>query len=383
MKRTVGPGIAVIALIGILLVTPTSRAVAAPMQYSCPMHPEVKSESPGKCPKCGMELKAEMSDHREVVNANPLTKPTSAAPENSHWGANYFPDVPLTTQDGTKVRFYDDLLKGKAVAIELIFTHCKDQCPLETAKLAQVQRLLGDRVGKDIFFYSITIDPDHDTPEALKEYAEKFRVGPGWLFLTGKKEDINLISRKLGLSSLTDAANKDGHQASLMIGIEPTGQWMRNAATDNPKFLAITITNFLRGWKEGGAASARSYAEAAPLPMPPDGRQLFAGQYLFQTRCAACHTIGHGDKIGPDLLNIGNTRDAAWLRRFIQMPDQVLAEKDPIATALYSKYRQVQMPNLQLGDLDVTALIAYLKSQTAGRKAAAVEVTRAATKTQK
>jgi protein SCO1/2 len=63
------------------------------------------------------------------------------------WGANYFPNVPLITQDGATVHLYDDLLKGKAVAINLIYTSCKDECPLETARLVQVQRLLGDRVG--------------------------------------------------------------------------------------------------------------------------------------------------------------------------------------------------------------------------------------------
>src|SRR5215467_13370433 len=80
------------------------------------------------------------------------------------WGPDYFPNVPLTTQDGDTVRFYDDLLKGKAVAINLMYTSCKDECPLETARLVQLQRVLGDRVGKDLFLYSISIDPRHDTP---------------------------------------------------------------------------------------------------------------------------------------------------------------------------------------------------------------------------
>src|SRR2546425_369817 len=76
----------------------------------------------------------------------------------NRWGADYFPNVPLVTQDGTTVHLYDDLLKGKSVAINVIYTSCKDECPLETARLAQLQRLLGERMGKDIFFYSITID---------------------------------------------------------------------------------------------------------------------------------------------------------------------------------------------------------------------------------
>src|SRR5256714_9515103 len=126
------------------------------------------------------------------------------------WGADYFPNVPLRTQDGATVHLYDDLLKGKAVAINLIYTSCKDECPLETAKLVQVQRLLGDRVGKDVFFYSISIDPRHDTPEVLKAYAERFHIGPGWLFLTGKEEDIRLLTKKLGLSALSDAWSRYG-----------------------------------------------------------------------------------------------------------------------------------------------------------------------------
>src|SRR5437899_10033968 len=88
---------------------------------------------------------------------------TSAGAYESHWGANYFPNVELTDQYGHKLRFYDDLLKGKIVVIEQFYTHCIDICPLETARLVQVQKMLGDRVGKDIFFYSISIDPKRDT----------------------------------------------------------------------------------------------------------------------------------------------------------------------------------------------------------------------------
>jgi protein SCO1 len=282
---------------------------------------------------------------------------------NGPWGADYFPNVSLVTQDGQTVMFYDDLLKGKAVAMNLIYTHCKDECPLETARLVQVQKLLGDRVGKDIFFYSISIDPERDTPEVLKAYAEKFQVGPGWLFLTGKKADISLVAKKLGLSSLTDAFNPDGHVASLMLGNEASGQWMRQSAVDNPRFLAIAIDRFLGG--EKSRQPGRTYAEAAPLSMPAQGRHLFAGQYLFQTRCAACHTIGHGEKIGPDLRGVTSRRDQAWLARFIQTPDQLLAEKDPTAIGLFEKYKQVRMPNLRLGPGDVAALIAYLEAQGA------------------
>jgi protein SCO1 len=284
----------------------------------------------------------------------------ASAAQSARWGAQYFPNVPLTTQDGTRVQFYDDLLKGKAVAINLIYTHCQHECPLETARLVQVQRLLGDRVGKDIFFYSISIDPTRDTPTVLKTYAERFHVGPGWLFLTGKAGDIKLLSKKLGLSSLTDAANRDGHMPSLMIGNEATGQWMRHSAVDDPRFLAVTIGNFLHGWHGQGAV--QSYAEVPPLP------PLDAGAYLFRTRCAACHSIGQGDQVGPDLLDVTRRRERAWLARYVQVPDQLRAEHDAIATALAAQYPQVRMPNLGLSEGDVAALLTYLAAQQATRQ---------------
>jgi len=115
-----------------------------------------------------------VAERAHAHDAAPVTRNADApAPTvaRARWGADYFPNVPLTTQDGTTVHFYDDLLKGKSVAINVIYTSCKDECPLETARLVQVQKILGGRVGKDIFFYSITIDPKQDTPKVLKAYA--------------------------------------------------------------------------------------------------------------------------------------------------------------------------------------------------------------------
>jgi protein SCO1/2 len=285
---------------------------------------------------------------------------TPAAADNAHWGANYFPNVVLTTQDGVKVHFYDDVIKGKSVVIDLIYTSCVDSCPLETARLAQVQKMLGDRVGKDIFFYSISIDPTHDTPKVLKAYAQKYHVGPGWTFLTGKKADIDLISKKLGLYSEPDPNDRDGHTPSVMIGDEPSGQWMRNSATDNARFLANMIGNWLNSWGHAQTIDAKtSYEQAPPIDISDRGR------YTFTTHCAACHTIGHGDKIGPDLLGVTNVRDHSWLETFISTPEKVIAAKDPIAVALYKKYNGINMPNLRLSDAELQYLIDFLSRQSA------------------
>src|SRR5215213_6582627 len=316
-------------------------------EYSCPMHPEVKSKTAGSCPKCGMTLKQ-------------ASKPDvpAATDTASSSGGSHFPNVELTTQYGKKVRFYDDLIKGKIVAVNLIYTTCKYSCPLETARMVQLQKLMGDRMGKDVFFYSISIEPEHDTPEVLKAYAEKYHVGPGWLFLTGKPADIKVLSHKLGLDSLPTVDDPDGHTPHLLIGNEATGLWMKNSALNNTRFLAMKIQHLMGYGAPSILANEKTSTTAAKL-------DINMGQYLFSTRCAACHTIGNGDKIGPDLLGVTNVRDRAWLARMIVDSNKLLEEKDPIATALFKKYQEIRMPPLGLPEADVNTLIEYMKIQTA------------------
>jgi protein SCO1/2 len=289
-----------------------------------------------------------------VVAAAALLGPKAAS---AQWGADYIPNVALTTQDGKVVRLYDDLLKGKKVAINLMYTKCTSTCPLETAKLSQVKKILGDRVGKDVFFISISIDPEYDTPERLKAYSEKFHAGEGWTFVTGDDNDIKLVARKLGLSSLSDAKNRDGHQPALMIGDVDGGNWMRNSAVDNPQFLAGTIVNFL-GLRKSSKAMI-GYAEGAANFKAPD-----QGEYMFRTRCAACHTVGKGDSVGPDLAGLTTRREKAWVARYLREPDKMLAEKDPVATALFEKYQNVRMPNLALSPDEIAALLGQIEKLT-------------------
>src|SRR5688572_2395678 len=100
--------------------------------------------------------------------------------------ARHLPNVEFRTQDNRRVRFYDDLVKGKKVLINFMYTECSETCPRTTANLVKVQNALGDRVGRDVFFLSITLKPDHDTPERLRTYASEHGCRPGWSFLTGR-----------------------------------------------------------------------------------------------------------------------------------------------------------------------------------------------------
>ena len=286
-----------------------------------------------------------------------------AAPAGSPWNGTYFPNVVLTDQDGNKLKFYDDMLKDKVVLINFIYATCHDACPLETAKLRQVQERLSNHVGHDMYMYSISITPEHDTPEVLKEYSEKFNVGPGWKFLTGTTEDITLIRKKLGLMDDEKREEGEGHGMSLIVGNEKTGVWIKRSSFDNPKVLARVMTDRLFNHKTKQAD--QSYA-AAPVEV-----HINPGEDLFRRRCQDCHTVGAGNAIGPDLEGVTERRERAWLEKYIKAPNEVLDAGDPTAVALFNKFKKLPMPNLGLSESDVEQLIAYLDSQNKKLKSAA------------
>ena len=274
----------------------------------------------------------------------------------TRWGAEYFPDVPLTTHTGKQVRFFSDLLEDKVVAINFMFTSCQAVCPTETARLRQVQQLLGDRVGKDVHMYSISIDPTRDTTEALAEYAEKFNVGPGWTFLRASEKHVKLLQDKLGL--LVD--NKDDpldHATSFVVGNQSTGRWTKRSPYEHPSILARLIGDEMHNFSKPTTLTLHNYADVKPV-----GTQS-QGEYIFRTRCNACHSIdGSEDSLGPDLKGITKVRNRDWLARWIKEPDQVLASGDELAVALYKKYDGLTMPNLGLTDKDTFAVIDFIEA---------------------
>jgi protein SCO1/2 len=154
-----------------------------------------------------------------------------------------FPNVTLTTHEGKKVKFYDDLIKDKIVIINFMYVRCEGTCPGTTANLVRVQKLLGDRVGKDIFMYSITLKPEEDTPRTLKAYARAYKAGPGWQFLTGDPKDIELLRQKLGFIDRDPVrdANKSNHIGMLRWGNEPHTLWAGCPASLAPSKIVKEI----------------------------------------------------------------------------------------------------------------------------------------------
>lgn len=156
----------------------------------------------------------------------------------------YFPNLVLTTQEGKKVKFYDDLVKDKIVVFNMFYAKCEGICSPVTRNLVRVQNLLGDRAGKDIFFYSFSLKPKEDTVPALKHYAEMHKVKPGWLFLTGSADDMELLRRKLGFVDPDPELDKDtsNHIGVLKYGNEPLQRWGGCPGMQAPDAIAEAIS---------------------------------------------------------------------------------------------------------------------------------------------
>ena len=179
------------------------------------------------------------------------------------------PNVPLVTHEGEPVRFYDDLMKDRVVAINMIYTSCRTSCPLTMANLVRVQKLLAQRMGRDIFMYSITLDPTVDSVEVLRDYANGFEVGKGWKLLTGKPGDIEHLRRRLGFlgANRETDLDKDFHTGTVRYGSEPLAVWGWVPGVAEPESIAECLL-FAQASKPGEVRVAPNFARSPSLPAP-------------------------------------------------------------------------------------------------------------------
>lgn len=155
----------------------------------------------------------------------------------------HLPNVPLITHEGKQVMFYNDLVKGRVVTFNFFFAKCDEICPMVTANLAKVQKLLGDQLGRDIHMYSFTLKPEEDTVAVIGDYRKKFGARPGWTFLTGKPADTEKLRKAIGFTYPDPAVDRDKtqHIGNIRYGNEPLMYWAACPGMAHAKWVAETF----------------------------------------------------------------------------------------------------------------------------------------------
>jgi protein SCO1 len=181
---------------------------------------------------------------RAAVAAAGEFVPETQATARNRIQQQHLPNIPLITHEGREVHFYDDLVKGKVVTLNFFYALCGDVCPLVTANLVEVQKLLGERVGRDVFMYSFTLKPEADDVLAIQYYREAFGAGPGWTFLTGRPDDMEVLRRAIGFTNPNPAVDKDTtqHIGNVRYGNEPLMLWAACPGMASPSFIAESIS---------------------------------------------------------------------------------------------------------------------------------------------
>lgn len=174
---------------------------------------------------------AQEPDCHAAIGRTPDLKPVDAKAVDGK--RLLLPDVNLVNEDGRKVRFRSEIIAGKTVAINFIFTTCSTICPPMGANFAALQKLLSDKAGKDVQLISISIDPLTDTPDRLRAWRQRFNGGPGWTLLTGAKQDVDTLLTALDVFT----ASKTQHSPVVLVGSERDG-WQRAFGLASPAKLA-------------------------------------------------------------------------------------------------------------------------------------------------
>lgn len=202
-------------------VAPSSNPSSNPSNSSSPSGTSTNQTPSNSCAHC-----PEAEGAQEILPPQSKTTTTSKP-------ALDLPDVELVDQNGNPVRFYSDLVQGKLVLMNAIYTTCSGTCPMQTSIFAGVQRRLEKRGADHVQMISISLDPAHDTPERMKKFAETYGAKEGWAFLTGEPSRVRRVLEAMDLYT----ANPEEHTPIASVGNERSGVWMKVINLTSPDEL--------------------------------------------------------------------------------------------------------------------------------------------------
>lgn len=175
----------------------------------------------------------------QAASARPR-RPLGAQPER-------LPNVRLQTHAGRDVHFYNDLVKGRLVVLNMMYANCANICPPNTANLLRVREALGERIGREVYMYSLTLQPAIDKPADLRRYMDKYGIDDGWTFLTGAPRDVELLRLRLGFYNLNPDTDADlqQHTGMVRIGHDARDRWSMIPAQATVQQIVTSIRGYM------------------------------------------------------------------------------------------------------------------------------------------
>ncbi len=219
-----------------------------------------------------------------VVSTAGLKKRVGASANPDQPGSALIPNVPVVTHQGKTVRFYEDLIQGKIVLINFMYATCDGICPTQTANLVEVQNALGNRLGRDVFMISVSLDPERDTPEVLEQYSQIYKTKPGWLFLTGDSANLELLRRRLGFTDVNPEIDKDRsqHMGVVLIGNEALSRWSACPSLSAPPVLLELVNRMKDPQSTADPTRPQGVRATRPTPTCPVDRNRGMIPVAFQ-----------------------------------------------------------------------------------------------------
>jgi len=159
-------------------------------------------------------------------------------------------DETLLDQDGKPARFKTDVIGDRLVVVNFVYTTCTTVCPVLSALFSQLQNKLGDRLGRDVFLVSVTVDPNRDTPARLKAYRAKHGARDGWTWLTGEKGAVDRVLK--GLEAYTP--NFEDHPSQVLVGDGRSGAWTRFYGFPSPAQILAKVDDLAAARTQAGGA---------------------------------------------------------------------------------------------------------------------------------
>ncbi len=229
----------------------------------------------------GIKSVRKAGEREEFANAPVIATKTGEPPAAQGRGGDRYPNVDLANHNGETVKFYDDLLKGKQVMINFMPITADLNSPV-LENLGRMAQALGPKLGRDIHMYTITSDPQADTPERIAEVAARLNLPEGWTFVTGDIAAINQIGSRLykgHMAKHITGANKpkvNAHTHLVHYGNPDVGLWGALPALSEPTYAAVRAS-----WVESGTRTARADGKLRRA-----GPRKLNGDYVGHSRIA-------------------------------------------------------------------------------------------------